>query len=130
MAFTLEAIREAHSQFTGVDFPKLIEQFKLMGMETNTFNLQTGVVTYVHTNGEQLEAQGKAVEVPVRVTSSIEVGKDVLKRHQTGETDFPTFCVEMAEAGVCKWISDMRAMKCSYYDLAGNAIIVETIPSV
>jgi uncharacterized protein YbcV (DUF1398 family) len=101
-----------------------------MGMETNSVDLQTGVVTYVHANGDQLEVQGKAVDVPVSEVASVEVGKDVLKRHQAGETDFPTFCVEIAEAGVCKWVSDMRAMTCSYYDLAGNAIIVETIPSV
>lgn len=130
MAFTLEAIREAHSKFTGVDFPKLIAQFKLMGMRTNQFELQTGLVTYTHANGDQLQAQSKAVEVPVGATGSVEVGKDVLKRHQAGETDFSTFCTEMAEAGVCKWISDMDAMTCSYYDLAGNAIIVEMIPSV
>lgn len=46
MKFTQEAIQEAHSKYTGLDFPKLIREFKLMGMLTNNFDIQTGLVTY------------------------------------------------------------------------------------
>ncbi len=130
MAFTLEAIQEAHKKYTGVDFPKLIRKFKLMGMATNTFNLKSGLVVYAGKSGEQIEVQGKAVDVGIGVISSREAAQDVLKRHQAGETDFTTFCREIARAGVYKWISDMDKMTCSYYDLQENVVIVEAIPEV
>lgn len=130
MNFSLEGIKEAHSKFTGVDFPKLIKEFKLMGMQKNTYDLQTGLVTYEHDNGEQIKVQSNAVDVPINIMSSSAVAQDVLKRHQIGETDFLTFCREIAGAGVYKWVSDMDKMICSYYDIKENVVIVEEIPNV
>jgi uncharacterized protein YbcV (DUF1398 family) len=128
MKFSLEAIKEAHSKFTGVDFPKLVQEFKHMGMLTNTYNIQSGLVTYEHKNGELIEVQTTAVDVLINTTSSTAISQDVLKRHQAGETDFITFCREIAGAGVYKWVSDMEYMTCSYYDLNDNVVIVEEIP--
>lgn len=130
MEFTLENIKAAHAKFTGVDFPKLIQEFKIMDMVTNAFHLQNGKVTYVHRTGEQIEVQANAVNQPINATSSSAGAKDVLNRHQAGETDFPTFCREIAGAGVYKWVSNMDEMTCSYYDLNENVVIVEAIPGV
>lgn len=130
MEFSLENIKEAHGKFTGVDFPKLIQEFKKMGMLTNAFNLQSGQVTYAHKLGEQIEVQRIAVDADINRTSSAEGAKDVLRRHQAGETDFATFCREIAGAGVCKWVSNMDEMTCSYYDLHDNVVVVEAIPGV
>lgn len=130
MNFSLEAIKEAHSKFTGVDFSKLIKEFKLMGMVTNSYDVQTGVVLYEHKNGEQIKVQSAAVDIPINRASSKALAQDVLKRHQSGETDFLTFCREIAGAGVYKWISDMEKMTCSYYDLNENVVIAEAIPNV
>jgi uncharacterized protein YbcV (DUF1398 family) len=128
--FTLENIKQAHAKFTGVDFPKLVEAFKKMGMLTNTFDLQTGKVSYSHREGKQLEVQANAVDREIQVVSSLEAAKDVLRRHQAGETDFGTFCREIAGAGVCKWVSNMEEMTCSYYDLQDQVVVVEVIPTV
>ncbi|MEY4480158.1 MAG: hypothetical protein RLZZ267_836 [Bacillota bacterium] len=130
MEFSLDNIKDAHATFTGVDFPKLIQVFKQMDMVTNTFNLQSGKVTYVHRAGEQIEVQARAVDEPINATSSSDEAKDILYRHQAGETDFPTFCREIAGAGVYKWVSNMDEMTCSYYDLNDNHVIVEAIPGV
>jgi uncharacterized protein YbcV (DUF1398 family) len=128
--FSLEAIKEAQSKFTGVDFPKLIREFKLIGIKTNTCNIQTGLVMYENKNGEQIKVQSNSVDVLINTISSTVAAQDVLKRHQAGETDFLTFCKEIAGAGVYKWISDMDNMTCSYYDLKDSAVIVENIPNV
>lgn len=130
MEFSLDNIKEAHSKFTGVDFPKLIQEFKKMGMLTNTFQLETGKVTYAHRGGEQIVVQANAVDQPIQATSSADGAKDVLRRHQAGETDFVTFCREIAGAGVAKWVSNMDEMTCSYYDLNNQVVVVETIPGV
>lgn len=130
MEFSLEKINEAHSKFTGVDFPKLIKEFKRMGMLTNSYDIQSGLVTYEHKDGEQIKVQSNKVDVPINTMSSNPAAQDVLKRHQTGETDFLTFCREIAGAGVYKWVSDMGKMTCSYYDLNDYVVIAEAIPNV
>lgn len=76
MNFSLEAINEAHSKFTGVDFPKLIKEFKLMGMQTNSYDIQTGIITYEHKNSEQIKVQSKEVNIPINTTSSHTVAQD------------------------------------------------------
>ena len=52
----------------------------------------------------------------------------ILRNHQVGQTDFPTFCQETAEAGIYKWVIDLEAMTCSYMDKAEQAVFVETVP--
>ncbi|MDF2942629.1 MAG: Phage envelope protein [Herbinix sp.] len=130
MEFTLQAIHEAHKKYTGPDFPKLIREFRLMGMVTNTYDLRTGQILYVNKNGDQIESQSSPVNVKIGDFSCQETALAALKRNQIGESDFATFCNEIAQAGVYKWISDLEKMTCSYYDLQENAVIVETIPSV
>ena len=105
MNFSIEVIKEAHRKFTGVDFPKLIKEFKLMGMLINIYNIQTGLVTYEHKNGEQVKVQSNAVDVPINTMSSTDVAQDVLKRHQAGETDFLTFCIVLGIVeGFTEWL--------------------------
>ena len=130
MEFTLQAIQEAHSKFTGPDFPKLIREFKAMGMASNIYDLSSGMVIYVDQDDNHLESQGPKSDIAIAEPSNEEDARAALKRNQTGITDFPTFCNEMAQAGVYKWISDLDKMTCSYYDLQENAIIVEAIPSI
>ncbi len=49
--------------------------------------------------------------------------------HQAGQTDCQTFCRQSAAAGVEKWVVDMENMACTYYGIAGNEMVVETIPT-
>ena len=48
---------------------------------------------------------------------------------QQGKTDYLTVCRQAAEAGVEKWIVDLEKMTCTYYDKAGNSLLVEIIPT-
>lgn len=130
MEFTLDAINEAHSLYTGPDFPKLIREFKGMGIVTNIFNLETGVVSYINNQGECLYGKGMAVDFAIEENSTYENAITALKRNQTGETDFPTFCVEIARAGIYKWVSDLVKMTCSYYDKQEKVLIQEMIPTI
>ena len=130
MEFSLASIIEAHKQYTGPDFPKLIKAFKAMGMITNVFNLETGIVTYMNRSGEILESTGIKVEFDICGTGNYEEAVFALQRNQRGDSDFYTFCYEVAKASIYKWVSDLEAMTCSYYDKMGKAIIVENIPSV
>ncbi len=130
MEFTLDAINKAHSLYTGPDFPKLIREFKVMGMVTNIFNLETGVVSYINKEGEYLYGKGFAVDFNIEDRADYETALAALQRNQKGDTNFPTFCIEIAKTGIYKWISDLDKMTCSYYDKQEKIIIEEKIPMV
>ncbi len=55
--------------------------------------------------------------------------KQYLKIHQQGQTDYLTFCKHSAETGVEKWTVDLLEMTCTYYDKAGNIMLMEEIPA-
>ncbi|HDI7471037.1 TPA: DUF1398 family protein [Staphylococcus aureus] len=128
MAFTLSEIQQAHQQFTGVDFPKLFKAFKDMGMTYNIVNIQDGTATYVHQSEDDIVTSSVKSNHPVAPSSNQSIVQDVLTRHQQGQTDFETFCNEMAEAGIYKWHIYIQAGTCTYIDLKEQAIISELIP--
>lgn len=128
MAFKLSAIQQAHQQFTGVDFPKLFKAFKDMGMTYNIVNIQDGTATYVHQSEDDIVTPSVKSNHPVAPSSNQSIVQDVLTRHQQGQTDFETFCDEMAQAGIYKWHIDIQAGTCTYIDLQEQAIISELIP--
>lgn len=128
MAFKLSAIQQAHQQFTGVDFPKLFKAFKDMGMTYNIVNIQDGTATYVHQSEDDIVTSSVKSNHPVAPSSNQSIVQDVLTRHQQGQTDFETFCGEMAQAGIYKWHIDIQAGTCTYIDLQEQAIISELIP--
>lgn len=128
MEFTLKSIQEAHEKYTGPDFPKLFKAFKDMGMVSNEVNIQHGTSVYTNTNEQTITAEGVKVSHPIADTSNTDEVKDILKRHQAGQTDFPTFCEEMAQAGIYKWYIDINSGTCSYIDLKQQTIVSEQIP--
>lgn len=130
MVFSMRSIQEAHALYTGPDFPKLIKAFKAMEMTTNVFNLETGVVTYMSRSGETLESKGIKVTFDIGEVGNYNEALHALQRNQSGESDFDTFCTEIAMAGIYKWVSDLEAMTCAYYDKTEAIIIIEAIPSV
>jgi uncharacterized protein YbcV (DUF1398 family) len=54
--------------------------------------------------------------------------KHHLKIHQQGEKDYLTFYKQCAETGIGHWFVCLDKMTCTYYDNAGNEILVEQIP--
>ena len=130
MEFSIASIQEAHKLYTGPEFPKLIKAFKSMGMITNIFNLETGIVTYINRSGETLENNGIKVDFDICEAGKFEEAIIALQRNQRGESDFYIFCIEVATAGVYKWVSELDEMTCTYFDKTEQVIIIESIPRV
>jgi len=49
--------------------------------------------------------------------------------HQSGQTDYPTFCLQSAGAGVEKWVTDISNLTVTYLDKKGNTLVLENIPT-
>ncbi|MEO9050924.1 MAG: DUF1398 family protein, partial [Ginsengibacter sp.] len=128
--FTVEQIETAHSKVkSGADFPKYIQDIKKLGV--NAF--ETWVIdSHTEYFGEN-DYQTKSVAMDDKLVVADKSDKDkfshYLKIHQQGKTDYNTFCRHCAETGIEKWFASLDGMNCTYYDKAGNKILVEQIPS-
>jgi len=128
--FTIEQIKTAHSKVkSGADFPDYIKEMKTIGVVAYEHFVSDGHIQYYDANDFTLAANAKWPAVAIAAEGSAEKLKHALKIHQQGETDYPTFCKQSAEAGVEKWLVDMTKMTCTYYDKASNEMVVETIPA-
>ncbi len=126
----LQTIRVAESQFSGPDFPKLIQTFKEMGMVKHTVSLETGLVTYTDFSGDTLQQTGYRVQTPIALSSDkVQVQLD-LSAHQADQMTFPEFCEAMAKAGVAYWVSDLENMRCTYFDRSDHGVFSEDIPQI
>ena len=129
--FTIQQIKEAHSKVkSGADFPKYMQDIIALGVtsfETFVFDNHTN---YYGSNDFQTSSVGFTDTLTIADKSNVEQFKFDLKAHQQGKTDYMIFLNDCAKSGVEKWIVVMDKMTCSYYDKAGNEMVVEVIPSV
>ncbi|MHB9142689.1 MAG: DUF1398 domain-containing protein [Paludibacter sp.] len=128
--FTIEQIEQAHDKVkSGADFPKYIQEIKQMGViafETRVLDSQTG---YFGKDNYQTKSQPKYEKLSIADNSNQEKFGHYLKIHQMGETDYFTFCKHCAETGIEKWVVNLDRMTCTYYDKAGNEILLENVPT-
>ena len=129
--FTVQQIKEAHSKVkSGADFPKYIQDIIALGVTSfETFVLDNHT-NYYGKDNFQTSSIGFSETLTIADESNIGQFKSDLKAHQQGKTDYMTFLNDCAKSGVEKWIVAMDKMTCSYYDLEGNVMVVEVIPSV
>jgi uncharacterized protein YbcV (DUF1398 family) len=129
--FTIGQIKAAHSKVkSGADFPAYIREIKSLGVIAYEHFVTDGHIQYYGANDFKISAAAKWPAMEVAETGSAEKLKHALSVHQQGQTDYPTFCKQSAEAGVEKWIVDITKMVCIYYDMAGNQLLTEAIPTL
>ena len=129
--FTVEQIESAHRKVkSGVDFPKYIQEIKRLGVlsfETWVFDSHT---EYFGKNGFTINSKSKYKNLVIADICDKDKFGEYLKIHQKGATDYFTFCNHCAETGIEKWNVNLENMTCSYFDKAGNEILVEIVPTV
>ena len=99
-----------------------------MGITINTVDIQNRTTVYTHQSGEQIIDRVVKNNVPISHHTDKEQIQESLKQHQIGETDFPSFCDEMAQAGIYKWHISIDTRTCAYVNLKNEIVIVEQIP--
>jgi len=129
--FTLEQIKTAHAKVkSGADFPAYIKEIAALGVFRYTTYVTDSHTDYFNQAGQQITSEGKYFPLIIADNSDASQFKKDLKEHQQGKTDYLTFCKDCARSGVERWVVEMHKMTCSYYDLSGAELLVETIPSV
>ena len=127
--FTVEQIDKAHEKVkSGADFPKYIQEIKQMGVTAFETWVRDSRTVYFGNNDYQTESQPQYEKLTIAESCYGEKFIQYLKIHQQGETDYFTFCKHCAETGIEKWFVSLDEMTCTYYDKAGDNILVEQIP--
>ena len=127
--FTVEQIKEAHSKVkSGAGFPKYIQEIKSLGVTAFETWVRESHTDYSGANNFQTASKPMYEDLEIADSSDKTKFEHFLKIHQQGETDYHTFCKHCAETGIEKWFADLDEMTCTYYDKAGNKILVEQIP--
>jgi uncharacterized protein YbcV (DUF1398 family) len=128
--FTVEQIKAAHSKVkSGADFPSYIREIKTLGVTHYEAYVTDGHIDYHDANAYTATVPAKYAALTIDVIPDAEQFKVELAAHQQGKTDFLTFINRCATFGIEKWIVRMDKMTCTYYDITGNEILMENIPS-
>lgn len=127
--FTLEQIRTAHSKVkSGADFPAYIQEIRAMGVTHYEAYVMDGHIDYHGGGNYSVTVPAKYDTLMIAGSADTDGFMAELRRHQQGETDYMTFITMCATHGIEKWAIRMENMSCTYFDKAGNAVLVEQIP--
>ncbi len=127
--FTIEQIENAHEKVkSGADFPKYIQEIKEIGVKRFETWVTDSHTEYFGKNDYVIKSKSKYDELTISENSDLEKFSILLKAHQQGKTDYYTFCKDCAATGIEKWVVNLDNMTCTYFNKAGNEILVEQIP--
>ena len=127
--FTIEQIKEAHAKVkNGADFPNYIQDLIILGVKGYDTFVSDGHTEYYGVNNYTVASEEKYAIIGISTNVNKELFIELLVKHQHGETDYMTFCNHCGQCGIAKWRVDIIEMTCTYFDLAGNEILIEKIP--
>jgi uncharacterized protein YbcV (DUF1398 family) len=127
--FTVAQIKLALANVkTGADFPKYIQEIKQLGVVSFETWVSDSHTQYFSENGFQTCSEPKYDPLAIAEACQKDQFVQYLLSHQKGETDYVTFYNHCAETDIEKWIVDLLKFTCTYYDKAGNAVLMEAIP--
>ena len=126
--FTLTQIQEAHKKVkTGADFPQYIRDIIVLGVTDIETSVTDGQTIYL---GGAYPISSPALHNRLKISLNTDKGHFIerLRLHQSGGTDFLTFCQDCAVSGIEKWIIKTHEHTCTYYDSHGQEVLVEHFP--
>ena len=127
--FTVEQIKAAHSKVkSGADFPDYVKEIRSLGITHYEAYVTDGRIDYHGGNDYTVKVPAKYDPLVIADTTNTKEFKAELIDHQQGKTDFLYFIKRCATFGIEKWEICMDKMTCTYYDKAGNEILIEQIP--
>ena len=127
--FTVEQITAAHSKVkSGADFPAYIQDIKKLGVTSYETFVTDGHTDYSGAENYKTASEPKYFAMEIAESCNPEKFKADLKAHQQGKSSFLQFIGQSARNGINKWAVDLDKMTCTYYDKAGDTVLVEKIP--
>jgi uncharacterized protein YbcV (DUF1398 family) len=112
--FTVQQILDAHAKTkTGADYPHYVQELKTLGIVKYDFEIESGKNIFFAQDGNSVvNVSTNSIYRIVSDDASPEQLRHIINIHQKGQTDFPTFCIQAAEAGVYKWTRSYKNGMC------------------
>lgn len=87
-----------------------------------------GKTTY---SGPNDTLSGPVIHEPLKIETRVNKEKFIerLRIHQSGGTDFLTFCQDCASSGIDHWNVKTHEHTCTYYSHTKEEVLVEHFPS-
>ncbi|WP_369753662.1 DUF1398 domain-containing protein [Flavobacterium sp. WC2409] len=128
--FTLEQIKQAYDKVqTESDFAIYIQELIHLGIKGYDTIVSDSRVVYYSDTDYEVSTDKKYEPLYITPTGNKERFIECLVMHESGQTDYFTFCQQAAQCGIAKWRIDIIEMTCTYLTTAGDALIIEKIPT-
>ncbi len=126
--FTIEQIDELHDRLGKADtLAQYLQSLKAIGVTRSDSFVTDGHSEFFGKDGHMVVSAPAHEQLIVAERSSPEGLVEQLGRHSQGRTSYVEMSNGLADIGVEKWTFDMNAMTITYYDKAGNEMLVEAI---
>lgn len=127
--FTLDQIKVAYDNVkSAADFPIYIQNLINMGVKGYDTLVADGRVRYYGENDFATSTEQKYELLTIAPVANKERFIEFLVLHESGQTDYYTFCQQAAQCGIAKSRIDIVEMTCTYGDSNNNPILIEKIP--
>lgn len=127
--FTLAQIKQAYDKVhTEIDFKNYIQELIELGIKEYDTHVTDGRVVYYGDTNHEVSTDAKYDQLLIAGTANKERFIEYLVIHESGQTDYYTFCQQAAQCGIAKSRIDIIEMTCTYLTSAGDPIVIEKIP--
>jgi uncharacterized protein YbcV (DUF1398 family) len=126
--FTLEQIDDLHARLGQADtLLDYVRALQAIGVETYDSYLTDGHSEYSGKDGHKVISPPAHDKLSIAEASNREDFLKHLRLHEQGTTSYIEMSEGLAASGIEKWTVDTRKLTMSFYDKAGNAMLVERI---
>ena len=111
------------------DFIQFLTELKQNDISYYIYFVATGNVQIVTTSDTYLSLKSERQLIKVNQIASDSLTRIAAKRHFTGVTLFDQYCLELARAGVFKWVVDVNEVNRRYWSKDNRLLHAENIIS-
>jgi len=126
--FTIEQIDDLHARLgSAKTLPEYVQALKALGVKRYDSYLADGHSEYFGQGDHKVVSPPVHEVLPVAETSQREMFLQHLSRHEQRQTTYLEMSRGLAQSGIEKWTVDTGRMTMTFYDKAGNEMLVEQI---
>jgi uncharacterized protein YbcV (DUF1398 family) len=126
--FTIEQINDIHDRLGNAETLRdYLQALHALGVKKYNSYLTDGHSEYFGEQGEKVVSPAAHEPMTIAETSNRDEFLKHLHRHEQGKTSYVEMSQGLAESGIEKWTFDTSKFAISYYDKAGNEMLVEQI---
>jgi uncharacterized protein YbcV (DUF1398 family) len=126
--FTLAQIEELHGRLGRAEsLSEYVRSLAALGVERYDSFVSDGHSEYMGADPLRVTSPAVHDELTVALTSDRDALSDHLRRHGEGSTNYLEMSKGLADGGIVKWTVDTHAMTMTFYDRAGEALLIEQI---